>query len=258
MFDLYKLITEVLKPYPLLFLLIGLALVREWRRPREGRRRPVSLSILFGLLTLGSLPAFSHLALGTLEWGYPPLRTIPPDATAIVVLGCGILPPDGVRLKTELPADAVARCMHALEVHRRAPRLPIILSGGKALSWQPGPTESETMRDFLRDAGVPPEVLRIEDRSRTTYENGLGVARLLKETGLRRVILVTDARQMRRALGVFRKLGIDAVPSACAHRATRFERSLLSVVPSPRAAADCEQVFHEWLGLLVYRVRGKL
>ena len=82
------------------------------------------------------------------------------------------------------------------------------------------------MRDFLRDQGLSDADLIVEDRSRTTHENAVECRKLLEERRITKVILVTDAVHMFRALRSFRKQGIQAVPSACHHRATQFEWTL--------------------------------
>lgn len=114
------------------------------------------------------------------------------------------------------------------------------------------------MRDFLGDRGIDEADLIVEDRSRTTHENAVECRRILESRRIRKVVLVTDATHMLRALGCFRKQGIEAVPSACAHRATQFPWGLSDFLPSVNAVPNHELVLHEWLGLAWYWLRGYL
>ena len=83
------------------------------------------------------------------------------------------------------------------------------------------------MRDFLVRTGIDPSGVVVEGRSRSTYENAVECGKLLRARGLRRVILVTEASHMDRAVRCFRKQGIDAIPSACRYRATELNLSPL-------------------------------
>ena len=47
----------------------------------------------FGILGFVSLPVVGHLALGSLEWCYPPQDNVADDAGAIVVLSGYVRPP---------------------------------------------------------------------------------------------------------------------------------------------------------------------
>ena len=122
----------------------------------------------------------------------------------------------------------------------------------------PGPTCAEAMRDFLVDQGVAESDLLIEDQSRTTYENAVNTAKLLKARGIERVILVTDAVHMRRAHACFVAQGVDVLPSGCDYQATRFDWSVFTFIPRPGAARDVQRVAHEWIGIVWYRMHGRI
>ena len=116
----------------------------------------------------------------------------------------------------------------------------------------------QLMRDFLIKLGVDPSDLRVEANSRTTYENAVECRKLLERQGVRKILLVTEAWHMRRALLCFRKQGIEVVPAACHHFATDFDPSALNFLPSPGAADVFRDVWHEWLGLAWYRLFGRI
>jgi uncharacterized SAM-binding protein YcdF (DUF218 family) len=75
-------------------------------------------------------------------------------------------------------------------------------------------TEAEIMRELATVAGVPPPALICETWSRNTAENAVHSARLLRERGLRRVVLVSHAAHLFRARLMFRLAGLDVVGSA--------------------------------------------
>jgi uncharacterized SAM-binding protein YcdF (DUF218 family) len=201
----------------------------------------------------------AYLALGSLEWRYPPRAPGPTSAQAIVVLSAGALHADAVRIRDELTEPSLVRCLQAAEVyHHQEPRLPVLVTGGNLDRHARGRPDADLMRDFLVTLGVGPADLIVENAARSTYENALESRKLLERRGIREIILVTDASHMLRAVRCFRKQGIAATPSACRHRATEFRWSLAQFLPSPGAAGSCLDTAHEWLGLAWYLMRGRI
>jgi uncharacterized SAM-binding protein YcdF (DUF218 family) len=254
---MYRFLVALLQPHLLLWLLTGLALAGLWRR-REPRRRPLGLALALGALAAVSTPAVSHLALGSLEWQYPPPGRRPSDADAIVVLAGGTLPPNVAGGPPELDEDTLRRCLHAARLYHQGPPCAVLVSGGKVDPAPEAPSSAELMRDFLGQLGVKASDVIVEGSSLTTYENAVECCRLLEQRGLSRVVLVTDAADLFRAVRCFRKQGVDPVPSASCYRTERFEWSLFAFLPSPGAAAGFERAWHEWAGALWYRLRGRI
>jgi uncharacterized SAM-binding protein YcdF (DUF218 family) len=254
----YRLVAALLRPYTLFFLLTGLALAYLWCSRRESRRRLLLAVVPFGFLTATSLPVVGQLALGTLEWRYPPRVQRPADAEAIVVLSGSVVVRDPVRARAELGANSMYRCLRAAEVYHLGPPIPVLATGGKADPSAPVPACADLMADFLRRQGVRDADLIVEARSRSTYENAIETRKLLDMRRLRRVVLVTDATHMPRSVLCFRKQGVEVTPWPCNQRATGLNPSLALVLPSPGAAQACMDAAYEWLGLAWYWLHGRV
>lgn len=237
---------------------MSLSVARLWYRRCESLGQLLLVSLLLVALTVLNLPVVGYLALGTLEWRYPPDGPRSRDSGAIVVLSGDLRPPDAVRPRAELGQDSLYRCIHAAELYRRSGPCPVLVSGGKVDPHVPGPTLARAMGDFLRELGVRDSDIGLEEHSRTTHENAVETARLLRGRGIARVVLVTEAYHMPRALRCFRKQRIEVIPSACHHRATEFRYSLSDFLPSPTAALHCQLVVHEWLGMVWYWLLGRI
>jgi uncharacterized SAM-binding protein YcdF (DUF218 family) len=69
------------------------------------------------------------------------------------------------------------------------------------------------MKDFLVGQGVPASRIEVEDQAASTHDNALRVAELLHGDSTPRVLLTSDFH-MRRALGAFRKAGLQVEPLA--------------------------------------------
>jgi uncharacterized SAM-binding protein YcdF (DUF218 family) len=253
---MYRLVVVLLEPYTLLWLVTALAVANLWRRRRETRRRLLVLTGAFAAWTLVSIPAVSCLALGTLEWSHPPAEERPADTDAIVVLAGGVTRDRAGRSRPD--ADTVERCLHAAALYRQGPPCPLLLSGGKAHPADPGAPGAEVMRELLLEMGVPGADMVLETGSRNTSENAAESCRLLAARGARRVVLVTDASHMTRAVRCFEKQGVRPVPSPCNYRATWPDGPALNFLPRAGAAKGCQLAAHEWLGLAWYRLSGRL
>lgn len=87
-----------------------------------------------------------------------------------------------------------------------------------------------------------------------THDEALAVARLARERGWTRVILVTQPWHMRRARGVFVKAGLEVLCSPCVEGT--YDISNLSGPPGRLEAFS--DWLHETVGYGVYRLRGWL
>jgi uncharacterized SAM-binding protein YcdF (DUF218 family) len=115
------------------------------------------------------------------------------------------------------------------------------------------------MAAHLQHAGVAPDDLIIEDRSRNTAENARLTAAILRQRGWTEgVVLVTSATHLPRSAAYFRKEGVEVIPVGCKYGADECERGLWGFWPSSRAASIHQEVLHELLGLAWGKLRGTL
>ena len=246
---------RVLQPFPLLWLFLGLALINLWRKRAESRRRLLLVTLPYVLLTFISVPLAGDCIAASLERQYSPLLHRPADAQAIVVLASYVYPPAVTGDLPELDESTCNRCLKAAELYRQGRPCPVVVSGRNADPQ--GINCAEIMRDFLHKLGVQSEDLIVEGNSLTTYENAVEASKLLESRRLSRIILVTDAIHLQRAVRCFRKQGIEVIPCGCGYRASlEFEFSRL--LPQPDTAGRCQLICHEWIGLARYWLRGRI
>ncbi|RME35075.1 MAG: YdcF family protein [Gammaproteobacteria bacterium] len=229
-----------------LVLLAGLWLQR--------RRRAMGTALLLALLIAGwllSLPGLIRPLAATLE-RYPPLspREVPADAGAIVVLAGGLRRSgDGYDLKT----TTLDRLREGARLHRET-GLPLLLSGGKVFGGE-GPAEAELMQRVLGEE-FNLQARWLEQESRNTAENARYSAAILGREGIGKVVLVTHALHMPRAVEQFRRAGLEVVAAPIAFISTPpAAPSLFDWLPSLHALNVFSAVLHEYLGLAWYRLR---
>ena len=190
---------------PILVAALGLWLAR--RRPLAGHS--LAAAALAALLLL-SVPVVASRLTRLVE-SYPPLAPAAlVEADVIVVLGGGLRRADDPSAWTLAPVS-LGRLAAAAALVRRT-GLPLLLSGGNLES---GPSEAEVMQLTLRRAfGL--EARFVESHSRDTHENARESARMLRSLGLRRVVLVTSAVHMRRAVDEFTAAGLRVIAAPVA------------------------------------------
>jgi uncharacterized SAM-binding protein YcdF (DUF218 family) len=158
---------------------------------------------------------FYHLCLLSLESGYAADSPYPPsdDFDAIVVLAAGAEPPSLWGPEGVIGPGTYVRCQHAAWLHKNVKAVPIVVSGGRLGGGVRPVTYAEIMRAALLDKGIPADRIWSEGESNNTYENTLYSARILREHGIEKVALVTEAYHMARSVGCLRKQGIAVVPA---------------------------------------------
>jgi len=263
LYGLYKLLKYGIYPLSWLLVLLGLlaALVTSPISPRRLRwiqyLTASSLLLLFGLGT----PITSRLLVGLLEQQAPAFD--PATAKrfdAIVVLGGGAVGKGTLRPSNELSPASMARtiCGATLFIQGFAPRM--IFSGGDASIFGQGPQEGAEMKRLALQLGVPEAATIVEDRSRTTYENAVETRRIL---GRGSILIVTSAVHVPRALGLFRKQGLDTTPYPCGYWGRdRLEDGLFDnpfdFIPEVESFRRSTAAIAEFVGLWVYRLSGTI
>ena len=240
----------VLPPLNMLLMSLGGALL--------GRRLGGRLLLCVGLggLVVSSLPVVSGALLAVLEAGLPDAAPVGESsagagAGAIVVLSGD---QEGARL-----GQAVVWRVGPLTLQReqaaaelaRVTHLPVLVSGGAVHPWSP-PLAVLMADSMTRDFSVP--VKWQESASQDTWENARNSAVILRDAGVRRVYVVTQAWHLRRALLAFRRAGIDAVPAPVMIDA-KPDFHAGSFLPSVRGWMESFYAVHELIGWGWYWVR---
>jgi len=259
---LSRLITPLLSPLGLAVVLGLVVLARMPRRTWQRRVLGASLALLF---VAGNHYASMVLA-RSLERRYLPIAA-GVHADAIVTLGGAAAPAVPPRQGIEL-IETSDRLLHAARLFRRgvAP-LVQVAAGLPGLSGPDDPTAESDMTTLLREFGVPREAMLEERRSRNTYENALESRRLLEPRGIRRIVLVTSAVHMQRAVATYCAQGFVVIPAPTDYAvvnlpfepfadgvATFLEAAL---VPDAESLAQTTRALREWIGLAVYRLAGR-
>ena len=251
-----KSISQLLLPPGGLILLALLGLI-FWKR--LWGRGLIGLSLLCFWL-IATEPVRDQL-LSPLENKYPALQAnqLPADLTskgklAIVLLGRGIYeraPEYGGR--DMLKGHAMQRTVYAADLALET-GLDIYSTGGTK---HPEFTESEgvVMQRWLVRLGVPKGRIHAETAATTTWENASNISILMKQKGIKQIVLVTTAWHMPRSVWVFEEHGMSVIAAPCAYEVEREPYDLRSFLPRWDVLMDSGDALHEYLGLFWYRFR---
>jgi len=127
-------------------------------------------------------------------------RSVPVPPAAVVVLGAQVFP------SGEPSASLRRRLEHGVAVWRSIGAEFLVGSGGRG---DAPISEAEAMRRMAVEAGIPEARIVLEDRSTSTLEQAVEMARLARLRGWRRLVIVTDRFHLPRALFLFRRVGLD-------------------------------------------------
>ena len=242
-------VKQLLLPPGILLLLLVLA---WWLRRSRPRLAGFCFALGVGGFWLMSLPVVVQWGAKALEREAPLARdewaTLSQRADAIVVLGSGrergdlawgADQPTGVGLERERYAARLAK----------ASGLPILTSGG--LHYDTPPTEAKLMADSLRD-DFGMAVRWQEGRSRTTWENAQFSAEVLLPEGIKRVVVVTHAWHMPRAVWSFKNAGFEVVPAPVGFLGVDNARPLGGWIPEFKSIWQSGQLLNEAVGQIGY------
>ena len=242
-----------------LFLGLFLATCTRWHRAgRNIACAGAALLLAFGFLPIG-------------EWLAAPLEqrfaAQPPPATNAV---------DGIILLGGFEVITVTSSRGYIETNtsgdrlavipilaRRYPNAKIIFTGG---AWGTAPNirpAGEAVRRFLLDNGVKPERILIEQKSLNTWQNALYVRDLLEKQSrgrdqqTARHLLVTSAWHMPRAIGIFRKVGLNVTAWPVDFFTVDDNIRLTPYYQISIGLRRADVIVKEWIGLLAYWLTGR-
>ncbi|MBI3897398.1 MAG: YdcF family protein [Gammaproteobacteria bacterium] len=251
-----KIIGLLLTPPAIFLLLALLGLILQWRWRKLGVAL-VALSVI-GLLIF-SLPITGFLLLRGLEAEATPLpkadASLSNRGGVIVVLGGGRHESAPEYGGDTVSGASLERLRYAARLHR-ATGLPLLVSGGTVY----GETVSEAtlMQQVLTEDFHTP-ARWVESRSRNTQENADYTRTILETAGIKRVLLVTHAWHMRRAVWAFHNAGLEVTMAPTAFITTANAElpafSAMEYLPTASALSLTGFAVQERLGLLWYRLR---
>lgn len=233
----------MLPPAIFVVILVGLA----WRMRRKSGYYSGMALFIAAMLYLCSIQVVADGLLRPLEYHYSLPQEV--QADAIVLLGGGTMAgapvPQG--WSGQASDASMQRVVAALWLHRQT-GLPILISGGEV--FRGNGSEALVMQNILLSLGVDRQKIFCETESLNTRQNAMYSRKILERQQWRRIVLVTSAFHMQRAVGEFAKTELTVLPYPTGYYvSTQLHRSVLDWTPSHAAMSGTGLALKEYLGL---------
>ena len=259
-FYLAKALWFLLQPSTLIGFVIAYGAILIWTGWARWGRRFATVGAV--LLLLAGLSPLGNALILPLEDRFPRADLdAPPAPTGFIVLGGAEDRLVGLARHAPTLNEAGERMLETVVLSRKFPDAKIAFTGGDAGIFYKSDTEAEGAASLLTAMGVAPERLILESKSRDTYENAVFLKAELDRQGDlgpgKRWVLITSAFHMPRAMGSFRKAGLELEPWPVDYR-TRGPVDLTR--PFDKVSEGLRRVdtaAREWVGLLSYWLSGR-
>lgn len=252
LFAIKKIVSLFLSPLLIILVLLISGLVLLWRKKNRAGRTLITAGT--GLLILLSCTPISTWLIANLERQHPSIRLkgSEPSIPWIVVLSGGVAnDPDRTAIE-KLSRVTLARLAEGVRIQRQIPESKLLLSGGSGLQAIAAASEMATAAQYM---GVPGSRIVLESGSRDTREQALLIKKIVGQDPF---ILVTSALHMVRALGMFRKIGLDPIPAPTDFVVRKGIPWHLYLAPSVGGIGRAEMAVHEYAGILWAKLRRQM
>lgn len=154
--------------------------------------------------------------------------------------------------------NSIERLTQTLELYHQGLVKKILLTGGNSNIIYKDSNESKEVLRFLLRIGIPREDIIIEAKARNTYENALFTKELLGNQNAK-LLLTTSAFHLYRSKQCFDKIGLQTTAYPVDYIQAPFKWSLgNTILPSPIAINHWQMLIKEWIGIVVYKMKGYL
>ncbi len=231
----------------LLFLLLAAAVARRFRKRKLTGILLISCVVIFLLSSTAYLPRYLTQ---TLESKYPPFDTASypgkSDPVLIHVLGSGYNLDERLPPNAKLALVALGRLTEAVRIYHALPNSTIVCSGNSMLGLK---TQAEVTLDAALSLGIDSTRAAVLTTPATTLEEAKD---LKKKYGTAvKLIIVTDALHMQRAMNFFKAQGFQPTPAPTNYKIPLSPSAgKFKWWPSTTNIDLTDLVLHEYLGSL--------
>lgn len=241
----------LIDPFNILWFLVVIGLVCQlMKKKRAAKTLFIGAGVWFLIV---STPLIPIKLLDSLERQYEPVFVEQPGDTAasyhIVVLGKGHGFDDRLPANSLLSTIALGRLAEGIRLHNQLPNSTLILSGYSASGRT---SQAEMLRNTALLLGVDQEKTRMQTEPGNTLEEAKYYAE--NYSGSERVILVTSAVHMPRAVMLFERAGIEVLPSPANYRLKGSWRNVWFRWPSMGSIENMRAAIFEYAALLKYKM----
>lgn len=250
---IYTLIKFLLGPEVWVFLVLSAGCLAAWTRqwPRAARFTLGLLLVLYYGFTTRPL---TQALVEPLETYYRPPASMPVGQDAIVIF----VSSPNLQPYTERPTivgtNNTDLLLCGLVYVHAGSASKVVLSGEAPGEGNHTEAGTVVLQEWAVLLGYPKEPIIAEVQSSATHERARAIKQLLGSD--RRILLLDSAMHLPRSAAAFTKIGFTVTPIPCIYEMSTASWDLSDFVPQVGNLKACSAAFHEYFGLLAYRLRG--
>lgn len=251
-FWLSKVLWFIANPFNVIVILLVLGWLLLFKKQRAGRKL-IGIGLI--MIFLFGLSPLSNFMMGLLE-NRIRAGKIPEKIDGIIVLA-GMVDMGSSRGELIELTDQADRIVQGIILSKKHPEARLIITGGSgSLKQSENLREADYLEKLAVLLGISMNRLLVERNSRNTHEHAVAMAKMLPDKN-GRWVLITSAFHMPRSLGCFKREGINVIPYPVDYK-TKLDNSLslTSFLPTLGNIGSFNVAFHEWTGLIAYRLKG--
>lgn len=239
---LKKILSALILPPTSLILLAFAGLWLSRKHPKAGR---ILAALSLSALLILSLPVTGNALLHSLESAPPITEAQLNDIQAIVILGGGKNnhAPEYGGTDT-VNKWTLERLRYGAYLQQRTGK-PILVTGGAPYGGRP---EADAMAEALKQS-FHAKTVWVESQSKDTAENAAYSANILKQHGITRIALVSQAWHLPRAIKNFEQQGLTVSPAPTGYTAEETE-PIAQWLPKASALDKSSMAIKEYLSAL--------
>jgi len=214
------------------------------------KKRVGKILIILGIVFyyFFSITPIADLIISPLENQYKFSAPALDNVENIVLLIGGVKKGD-LPISSKLEESSLFRAIKAVEIYFELTHKPnIIISGSDPLF--PSNRPAKDIAKFIQNLNIPEENIILEEKSKNTYQSAKEVKKIIGQSPF---VLVTSAYHLPRSVYIFRKMGLDPIPLPADFKAEE-NYHILDFFPDPQNLRKCDLAFHEYFGILYYKV----
>jgi len=243
-----KLIQSIIFPSVFSFLLILSGLIFIFLKKKGVAKVLITIGTFF--LYIFSITPSSDIFILPLENQYkiPGEKTIHSIDKLVLLLGG--FGNENLPTSSALSNSTLKRVIEGVLVYfSKDGEIKIIISGTDPLGFYPGKEAALTLK-LMKDLGIKKEDIILEIESKNTYQSAKNLKKILAND---KFLLLTSAYHLPRSMEIFKKQGLKpiAYPSDFQFQGCW---SILDFFPNPKNLKKSNIAFHEYFGILFYRL----
>lgn len=249
-FILSKIIGYMLNPTGWIFmaLLGALVLRKKWRR----------ISVIVAFVLFYFFTNNTILKVFMERWEQNGITEVTEKYDVAIILG-GWIAEDNESVGRVVIKHVPDRLLQGYRLYQQGKVDKLLISGGSGHYLYPWKREAASVKKYLLSVGMPEEDILVDTLSKNTYENAVYSKQILDQhDSLQRKLLITSALHIRRSKRCFEKVGLEVdvmgTDQVC-HRDKMHNFETL-FVPDMNTYRNWHLLMHEWIGYLVYDMRG--